>query len=364
MQSHVEAVYLFIAELNEYKSGTKSGKLAFGKHCYFKNTLLDINLDTEEGRKEAHVNIWLGRLYKELDRYFTAAPGIRERASTKFRTKPFKWTVPIELDFGASMLQYFGILLNDRRLMERTNLIGDSLSDPWKPRTDINRSMFKEAMMPTLYGSSQTCYDLWKDNKREYTYTQVEQFNQELAGSEWGLVNFFKEWLISNVSPKATMLITLWKETFTIECNRYRNLGDITTTYSIYDSKANRIHSIHHTSTKRIPDLEQFRRYFVTLLIHGLDSQIANTVSLKLKRKYGKVITIHDAFIVTPDAAEDARKWSSELLEQLYQDRETVLTNFFNSIGITGVARKQWQDLQNMVVPFTGTFKCNDMCLK
>lgn len=101
MQSHVEAVYLFIAELNEYKSGTRQGKLDFGKECYINNSFLDLDLTTEDGRKDAHINMWLQRLYSELDRYFTAAPGIRHRASSKYRTKGFKWTVPIELDFGA-----------------------------------------------------------------------------------------------------------------------------------------------------------------------------------------------------------------------------------------------------------------------
>ena len=52
------------------------------------------------------------------------------------------------------------------------------------------------------------------------------------------------------------------------------------------------------------------------------------------------------------------------MLERIYEDRDTILTNFFNSAGITGVARKQWQELQSMVVPFEGDFKCNDMCLK
>lgn len=262
------------------------------------------------------------------------------------------------------MLQYFGILLNDRRLMERTNLVGDTLSDPWKPRTDINRSMFKEAMMPILYGSSEPCYELWKSNKRDYTFEQVEQFNQELSGSEWGLINFFKEWLISSVNPTATMEIHLWNEKFTIECNRYIHKGDITTTYSIYDSETKLVHDIHHTSTKKIPDLKQFSRFFVTLLVHGLDSQVADAVALKIHRKYGKVITIHDAFLVTPDAAEDTRKWSSEMLEQIHADRESILTNFFNSAGVTGASREQWEELKSMVVPFEGTFKCNDMCLK
>ena len=47
------------------------------------------------------------------------------------------------------MLQYMGILLNDKRLMEMTNVIGDTLQDPWKLE-GMSRLMLKTAATPML----------------------------------------------------------------------------------------------------------------------------------------------------------------------------------------------------------------------
>lgn len=47
------------------------------------------------------------------------------------------------------MLQIIGILTNDKRLMEMTNVIGDTLQDPWKLE-GMNRNMLKKALTPML----------------------------------------------------------------------------------------------------------------------------------------------------------------------------------------------------------------------
>jgi hypothetical protein len=80
--------------------------------------------------------------------------------------------------------------------------------------------------------------------------------------------------------------------------------------------------------------------------------------------KYGWGIPIHDAFLVSPAAAADTRMWYAEELEGIYRDRESILSNFFKSIGITGEAKQQWETLKSKIVPFEGEFKCSAMALK
>jgi hypothetical protein len=47
-----EAILLFVAELNGYKSGTVEGKLAFGKTCWLDNLQ----------PHEIHERVWANRL--------------------------------------------------------------------------------------------------------------------------------------------------------------------------------------------------------------------------------------------------------------------------------------------------------------
>lgn len=261
------------------------------------------------------------------------------------------------------MLQYMGILLGDKRLMEMTNVIGDTLEDPWKLE-GMSRLMLKSAATPMLYGSSQTCHELWQDNNIKYTPEDIERYSKEMADGAFGVANLLKEFIINNASPKAEMKVKIWNEEFTINCNRFRNVGERTKAYKIWDSIDQRYNVVLHTDTKRVPDLEQFRRYFMTLLIHNLDSQVADKVSEKTMEKYGWVLPIHDAFVISPAAAADVRKWYSEELWKIYLNRVAILTNYFSSIGITSAALEQWKTLQSKVVPANTSLKFNHMALK
>lgn len=261
------------------------------------------------------------------------------------------------------MLQYEGILLNDKRLMSMTNVIGDTLEDPWKLE-GMSRTMLKKAATPMLYGSAKACHELWQNNGISYTVDDIALYNKEIAEGPFGLANLLKEFIINNANPKATMKVKIWNEEFEISCNRYRNVGEKTKAYKIWDSIDKQYNIVLHTDTKKVPDLEQFRRYFMTLLVHNLDSVVANTVISKVMNKYGWGIPIHDAFIVSPAAATDVRKWYAEELEKIHANRNEILTNYFNSIGITSAAKQQWDDLTKKIVQFEGDFKASYMALK
>lgn len=302
MKIECEAVFLFIAELTgSFKagSGTVEDKIKCGQKDYIKNYLLDLDLSNEEDRKDLHENMWLERLYAELDGYF----GVQSSESLErflvidteaYRKDTYKWSVPIELDASASMLQYEGILLGDKRLMNMTNVIGETLEDPWKLE-GMSRMMLKKAATPMLYGSAKACHELWQNNGIEYTADDIDLYTKEMADGPFGVANLLKEFIINNASPKAVMKVKIWEEEFEISCNRFRNVGEKTKAYKAWDSTDKLYNVVLHTDTKKIPDLEQFKRYFMTLLVHNLDSQVANKVIGKVMEKYGWGIPIHDA---------------------------------------------------------------------
>ena len=79
--------------------------------------------------------------------------------------------------------------------------------------------------------------------------------------------------------------------------------------------------------------------------------------------KYGWGIDIHDAFLVSPMAAADVRRWYADELNNIYADREAILANYFASIGIGAEAQGNWNRLKQMVKPIK-SFKCRKMALK
>lgn len=84
----LSAVYLFIAELLGFKQSTIGAKLMKGVSAYNNRTLPNLDPTDEGDRKDWHELIWLERLYDELNNYNKS-------------TKPYYWSVPIELDASA-----------------------------------------------------------------------------------------------------------------------------------------------------------------------------------------------------------------------------------------------------------------------
>ena len=112
-------IYYFIAELLGSKATTERSKIAQGMKWYRERKLPKLDLDTEHDRSELHELIWLTRIYDRLtELYSKATPFIR-------------WDIPLEIDASMSIAQIVGALTNEKRLLERTNAIGSTLSDPW-----------------------------------------------------------------------------------------------------------------------------------------------------------------------------------------------------------------------------------------
>ena len=110
MKTECDAVFLFIAELTGSftpGSGDVNTKLECGQADYINHNLHDLDLESEEDRADLHENIWLERLYDELDEYFRLQKGstigrhLSVHLGTCYREESYKWAVPIELDASA-----------------------------------------------------------------------------------------------------------------------------------------------------------------------------------------------------------------------------------------------------------------------
>lgn len=344
-----KAIYLFIAELMGIKETESEAKKAqLGRQYFINKQYNEIDLSTEDGRKHLHENIWLERLYNELALFLA-----------RDTSKPFTFTVPLELDGQSSMLQVIGSLLNHKPYMFGTNMIGKEIVDSWKV-DGMSRSHVKFSATPMLYGSSSSVKDLWTKNKLKFTDKQALSMTYELKRGFYKIANDFKDLIIDNVQPKPDMKVKIWGEEFNIECNRFKVKGEYTKRYPIYDTAKEQVLAIAHTHTKKVPDLKQFRRYFQTLLVHNLDSRLADEVAKAIPW----VLAIHDAFIVSPADAYETREVYTSKLKQIHVDRSSILNDYFKSINLAPKAMKQWEQLINNIEPLTEELVVNHMALK
>ena len=370
----VEAIALFVAELNGYKAGpSMEDKYHYGIKCWMSNKLHALNLTIEKERKDLYENIWLERMYKDLDNAFSLVGIDGDIQKAMYLAgmdveleldENYSWTVPVELDCAASMLQIMGVLLNDYDLCNATNMIEGELTDPWSV-VGLTRKMVKIAATPMLYGSSKQCHELWQaDEEISYDLDDVKTYNEALSTGYLAKANAFKNFLINNAQPTEVMQIHLWEDKFEVHCNRYKQVGETTKAFDIFDTNSQAIKRIFHTTTKGVADLDQFRRYFPTLCVHGIDSQIMNSLAEYCMDEFGWAIDIHDAIIVDPEVAHLVRAKYSEIIGVIHKNRKEILANYFKSIGIRGTAQKQWEDLQAMVVPLPDDFVCGPMAMK
>ena len=347
----VYAVYLFIAELQGYKSGpSPAHKAKFGRKMYNSRTLPTLDLTLEHDRKELHELIWLERVYVELDEYF--ANQLERKLSIELGAPlptPFMWSVPLECDASSSMLQYEGCLLNDDRLLRMTNVIGRAITDPWQI-DGLTREQVKKACTPMLYGSNQPVTTLWKKNNVSYSLEDVAIIHKELRTGAYSLADAFKRFIIQYVQPTEVMTPVIGSEEFTIECNHYKNVAEKMYLYEVYDTASNSNLRFIHMDTHKVADLGRFKTSSVTLLVHNLDSQVADDVSGYIYDKYGFCLDIHDAFIQCPEACLATRKRYAQNLTSIRANRKSILNNYFKSIGIGFEAKQAWDDLMLKVV--------------
>jgi len=343
------AKYLFIAELAGYKTGTVFGKIRYGINCYKNRFTHELDLRKDNDLKELPDNIWLQRSYADIDGYYS--------------TPNYKWIVPIELDMSASVLGFYGLLLGHKPYLKRCNMLNGPLNDAWGHDVIKNRVQFK-TIMRQLYGSQATPQDMWDDMKIPYTKEEAIAFTEELTTGEMSVANNFKNFLINNAKMEPTMKLKVWGKTFEVECNKFYNRGEKTISYDFYNSADDSIKRIHHTETVKVPNLLAFRRYVATALIHHLDARVMDTVCNVVYNNYEWIIPIHDAAIVDCEAADLVRTTYAHQLEEIYDNRNSILQDYIRSINIPASAITEWKSVKEGVQPLNEPFKCNKMVLK
>lgn len=219
--------------------------------------------------------------------------------------------------------------MNCHEYMDKTNLIGDVLKDIWTVE-GVPRNHVKKAYTPTLYGSAQSYKSLWDKNKLEYTQVQLNKINALAETGTFSYASKFKEFIINNVKPQELMEVSIWNDTFMIECNRFKWEETKEVNYSVYSSGQGLFKPVSR-KVALVPDVNQFKRYFVTLLIHNLDSQVADFISLSMDW----CIPIHDAFIVHPNDVAAVKDIYTMKMKEIYDNRKEILSTYFNCVGIS-----------------------------
>lgn len=308
-----KAIYAFISELLGYRGKNYEDKVHYGESMYILHTLPNLEEMIEnKDFSELHVRIWLERIYNALDNY----------------NDKEGWYIPIEIDAMASMLELTAVLINDHTYMNKTNLIGDQFEDAWSVPY-CSRDMVKKAVTPRLYGSSKEPKELWDSHKMKYSQDQINKITEEIRNGLYANANNFKDFIISNVQPKEIMKVSIWGQQFEIKCNRFKPQRMKTIEAWIYTGQQKLLKKVVH-HVEQVPDCEQFKRYFMTLLLHHLDSRVADYICQELDW----VLPNHDAFTLHPNDVSKCRKLYTDKLYEIYKDRHSILREYFNSIGI------------------------------
>ena len=375
--NHTQAlkdIYLFIAELSGQKHcNSWAHKAIAGKSAYIRRELHNIDLDTEAGRKELYENIWLERIYNRLDQLFIYGT--------------VEWDIPLELDATMSLAQIVGILTNDARLLNRTNVINPSeLLDAWHV-PGVPRLHTKTVGTPVFYGSAQTATKLLRSKKltavqklhdlcvleqREPTKeeiieakatdkTHIATLNKEFNRGAFGVIKSFKDFLIQNSSVETPIInMKIWDDEFEVEVNKFKPVSAQVNAYKVWDTASKRAVVFLNHEPIKVPDYDRFRLYYPTGLVHNLDSQVMNKVLEQLDEW---AIAIHDAILCLPGS--QARQIYVQVLEELRANRTRILANYRQSIGATSnTANIAWAKLMDKVEPLCSAVPFAESALK
>lgn len=311
-------IYYFIAELLGSKATTERGKITQGMRWYRERKLPKLDLDIEHDRSELHELIWLTRIYDRLtELYSKAMPFIR-------------WDIPLEIDASMSIAQIVGALTNEKRLLERTNVIGSTLSDPWYIE-GVRRLAAKAVGTPVFYGSSQSATTLIKSKGLISTNEEIAAIRKEFSTGGLAVMKLFKDALIQNYNVQTpTLQINIMDDTFTVTVNKFKQAGARIVITEAWNGKKYQRSFTHEPIL--IPDYSRMKLFWATCLIHNLDSQIMDKIANATDEW---MLTIHDAAIVLPGTARRTRKVYALQLKEVNKRRNSILSGFRQSIGAT-----------------------------
>lgn len=259
------------------------------------------------------------------------------------------------------MLQIIGALLGDRQLLTITNVLSDgTLKDPWGQIDGVSRSKSKMVLMRQLYGSGQSAAAILDAFDEDYTADDIIRLEAGLHSGAYGVANRFKQFLIKNCNLSNTIYPVVNGEQLEVPCNRHHIHGEKPVIYNVVDNQI-KLRKLVHWKTVKSPNLKAFKRWVVTGLIHSLDGQIVNNIMAQLD--WG--VDIHDAVICNPEDVHLVRELYAKELTKVYNNRQTILNEYFSSIGIkaTKEVKQEWQDLVGMIDK-VDNFECSMWAMK
>lgn len=318
-------IYYFIAELIGSKALTEADKIQDGIKYYSRYELPELELTTEHGQTDMHELIWLDRIYTKLDALYA-------------RKVPFiEWDIPLEVDASMSIAQVVGALTNESRLLERTNVIGSILSDPWFIE-GVNRLTAKTVGTPTFYGSSQSATSLIRSKGLAINPDEIKAIRKEFSTGGLAIMKQFKDAIIKNYNVHAPIIpMKIWNDNFDVYVNKFKPAGAklvVTEAWTGLGKGKGFKRSFTHQPVM-VPDYSRMKLFWATCLIHNLDSQLVNKIPQQLPNDW--MLTIHDAVIAGPGVCKRVRNQYAIGLKEVNKNRNIILNDFKRSIGATTV---------------------------
>ena len=314
----LDDAYLFIAELVDGFNGDIKDKLVKGNE-YYANRVLP-----EPHKPEDFFEvIWCERLYAELDAWHLDSD--------------YGFTVPVEVDFSSSNMVMIGLLLGHSPYVDHTQYM-------WEIE-GLSKLHIKKAQTPYVFGSQAPITKLWKKAGLKWTADQVKLMKFHQAHGKFAIANMFKDIIVNHCQPEAIMNLLVDEESFRVECNRHKYVGDTTKQYVVYNSSTKSLEVISHTAVVKVPDLFRFKTYFVTGIIHNLDSQVMDYMCDRMEW----VLPIHDAGIVTIAEARKFKHLAMDKMNDIYSKGPQIVHNYFKSINLDDAGWKKYAQLQHLV---------------
>ena len=329
----LDNAYLCIAELRYGFTSNIIDKIQYGQQAYRTRSYHSLDLSTEKGIDDLFENIWLERLYNDIEAY--------EKDNTH------KVTTPLEVDFSASNMTIIGLLLGCNQYVNHTSYM-------WKV-DGLSKQHVKFAQTPYVFGSTAPIKTLWTKNHLTFTPEQIDIMRYEQTKGRFAIANEFKDILVKHSHPTAISQFNIGEERFTVECNKSKNVGDTTKSYIVLDSKTKKFNLINHTHTHKVPDVKQFKRYCSSGIIHNRDSRLLDNVCQKMEW----ILPIHDAGIVTWSGATTMRNYAVKEMHHLYDNRKETVYNYLKSINVDQAGMVRYAKLLSRIEEVNGDSNMN-----
>ena len=304
----VRAVHLFIAAevYGNQPYASVAEKEVAGKFAY-DNWQFPANCSLAK-------RIWLERIYNR---------GLFEGAA---------WDVPIELDQGASGIAVIGLLLGLEDLLERTNyLVEDGLKSPWRSELE------KKAVTPFIYGSQASFQKLWRKNGLDFSDSNIAEVKVQAQELTEGVFGKLKKLILSSRPGERQNVFTT--EAWTVQASKkyYQPTGRVTVKKVKYYNPTKDEDCVlerHTPQSKLLP--EQFARFFLSGLIHNVDSILIDSViTSAISNGVEWMLDIHDALLVHPNDAGVVRECHREASQNILNNGCTIVRKYLVSLGVS-----------------------------